>query len=106
MCLSDELIKDQGCDKKLVNFFNVNLCRESDDKKLNSFDTYNCAPMHCMQFVHKQDGSWGKKSFVDPIKVDVSLDEVSPEEDDDNYDIEGGIQNKIAINYKRAMGQE
>lgn len=48
----------------------------------------------------------GKKSFVDPIKVDVSLDEVSPEEDDDNYDIEGGIQNKIAINYKRAMGQE
>ena len=36
-----------------------------------------------MQFVHKKDGSWGRKSFVLTLKVNVSLDELSSEEEND-----------------------
>ena len=36
-----------------------------------------------MQFVHKKDGSWGRKSFVLTLKVNVSLDELSLEEEND-----------------------
>ena len=71
--------------------------RKSDGKKLKSFDTYNLALMHRMQFVHKKDGLWGKKSFVDLTEVDVPSNEVSSKEDDDNCDIkEGGTENEIA----------
>ena len=53
--------------------------------------------MHPMQFVHKKDGSWGRKSFVDLIEVDVPSDEMSSKEDDDNCDIKGeGTENEIA----------
>ena len=71
----------------IVKIFNVNLHRKSDGKKLKSFNTYNLALMHCMQFVHKKDGLWGRKSFVDLTEVDVPSNEVSLKEDDDNCDI-------------------
>lgn len=52
-----------------------------------------------MQFVHKADGSWARKSSVDPIEDKLSLNEVSSKEENDNHDIEGeGTQNEIATN--------
>ena len=54
---------------KIIKFFNVNLQRETDSKKLKSFDTYNQASMHQMQFVRKKDGLWGRKPFVPYSKM-------------------------------------
>ena len=52
-----------------------------------------------VQFVHKADGSWARKSYVDPIEDKVSSNEVSSEEKNDNHNIEGeGTQNEIATN--------
>ena len=83
---------------KIVKFFTVNLHQESDGKKLKSFDTYNRAWMHCMQFVRKKDGLWERESSMDPTEVDVSSIEASLEEDDDNHNVKGwGTQNEIAI---------
>ena len=57
---------------KIVKFFYVNLWRETDGKKLKSFDTYNWASLRQMQFVCKKDCSSGKKSFMPSLDVVVS----------------------------------
>ena len=57
---------------KILKFFYVNLWRETDGKKLKSFDTYNRVSLRQMQFVCKKDGSSGKKSFMPSLDVVVS----------------------------------
>ena len=42
---------------KIVKYFNVNLWHETNSKKLKSFNTYNWASPHRMQFVRKKYGS-------------------------------------------------
>ena len=51
-----------------------------------------------MQFVHKKDGSWGRKSFVDLIEVDVPSNEMSSKEDDDNCDIKEKVSDRHILN--------
>ena len=59
---------------KIVKYFNVNLRNKTNDKKLKSFDTYDRASLHHMNFMYKKDGLWGRKSSVSPSEVDVSSD--------------------------------
>ena len=74
---------------KIVKYFNVNLRNETNDKKLKSFDTYDQTSLHRMHFVHKKNGSWGRKSFVSPSEVDVSSNNGSSKEENENENVEG-----------------
>ncbi|WJZ87432.1 hypothetical protein VitviT2T_006811 [Vitis vinifera] len=67
---------------KIVKYFNVNLRNETDGKKLKSFDTYNVASLRHMHFFRKKYGSWARKSSIPLSKVDVSLDNGSSENDE------------------------
>ena len=83
---------------KIVKFFNVNLQRKTDSKKLKSFDTYNWASLYQIQFVCKKDGLWGRKSFVPSSKVVVSSDKGYLEEENENSDVEReDTQNENAV---------
>ena len=88
--LSKDLVLPYGVFiTKIVKYFNVNLRNETDDKKLKSFDTYDRASLHRMHFVGKKNGLWGRKSFMPHSKVDMSSNNDSSEEENENEDVEG-----------------
>ncbi|KAJ9691724.1 hypothetical protein PVL29_013801 [Vitis rotundifolia] len=92
---------------KIVKYFNVNLRNEIDDKKLKSFDTYDQASLRRMHFVLNKDGSWERKSSVPPSEVDVSSNDGSFDEENENEDVEGrGTENENAIEIPSNDGQE
>ena len=79
--LSEDLVLPYGMFiTKIIKYFNVNLWNETDGKKLKSFDTYNAASLRRMHFVREKDGSWARKSVVPPLEVDVSSDNGSSED--------------------------
>ena len=80
---------------KIVKYFNVNLWNETNGKKLKSFDTYDRASLRRMHFVHNKDGSLERKSFVPPSELDMSSDDKSSNEENENDDVKGRcIENK------------
>ena len=93
---------------KIVKYFNVNLRNETDEKQLKSFDTYNAASLRRMHFVRKKDGSWARKSVVSPSEVDVSSDNGSSEDDEnENQTIEARTsenENVTPIPSKEGVG--
>lgn len=85
---------------KIMKFFNVNLSRESDARKLKKFATYNIASLHQMNFERNKNGKWRRKSAME-----ITAEQVVEEEDGDSLngkargdqeDILGRFQKEIA----------
>ena len=85
---------------KIMKFFNVNLSRESDARKLKKFATYNIASLHRMNFERNKNGKWQRKSAME-----ITAEQVVEEEDGDSLngkargdqeDILGRFQKEIA----------
>ena len=68
---------------KIMKFYDVNLHQEIDIKRLKLFDTYNITFLCLMQFEHKLNSMWGRRSSMDLVGEDVHL-----KEDDENYEME------------------
>ena len=92
----------------IVKYFNVDLRNETDGKQLKSFNTYNAASLRRMHFVRKKYGSWARKSVVPPSEVDVSSDNGSSEDDEnENQAIEARTsenENVTPIPSKEGVG--
>lgn len=67
--LSKDLIIPYGMFiTKIVKYFDVNLRRETDGKKLKSFDTYDWASLRRIHFVQKKIWFVGKEVFCAPFR--------------------------------------